>query len=34
MKLIETYVFKSIFWLKKLMKLICHKLGNEDQHML
>jgi hypothetical protein len=27
------YVFKPIFWLEKLMKLICNKLGNEDQHM-
>jgi hypothetical protein len=26
-------VFKPIFWLEKLMKLICKKLGNEDQHM-
>jgi len=29
----EKYVFKSIFWLEKLMKLICIKLGNEDQHI-
>jgi hypothetical protein len=27
-------VFKPIFWFKKLMKLICNKLGNENQHML
>ncbi len=33
LKLIEKYVFKHIFWFKKLMKLICHKLNNEDQHM-
>jgi len=33
LKLIEKYVFKSTFWLEKLMKLICNKLGNEDQHM-
>jgi len=28
----EKYVFKPIFWLEKLMKLIHNKLGNEDQH--
>jgi hypothetical protein len=33
LKTIEKYVFKPIFWLEKLMKLICHKLGNENQHM-
>ncbi len=26
-------VFKPTFWLEKLMKLICNKLRNEDQHM-
>jgi hypothetical protein len=26
-------VFKPTFWLEKLMKLICNKLGNENQHM-
>jgi hypothetical protein len=30
---IEKYVFKPTFWLEKLMKLICNKLRNEDQHM-
>jgi len=30
----EKYMFKPIFWLEKSMKLICHKLGNEDQHMV
>jgi hypothetical protein len=29
----EKYVFKPTFWLEKLMKLICNKLRNEDQHM-
>ncbi len=29
----EKYVFKPTFWLETLMKLICNKLGNEDQHM-
>jgi hypothetical protein len=29
----EKYVFKPSFWLEKLMKLMCNKLGNEDQHM-
>jgi hypothetical protein len=24
-------VFKPTFWFKNLMKLICNKLGNEDQ---
>jgi hypothetical protein len=33
LKLIEQYMFKLTFWLQKLMKLICQKLGNEDQHM-
>jgi hypothetical protein len=26
-------MFKPIYWLEKLMKLICNELGNEDQHM-
>jgi hypothetical protein len=26
-------MFKPTFWLRKLMKLICHKLRNENQHM-
>ncbi len=26
-------MFKPTFWFKNLMKLICHKLGNEYQHM-
>ncbi len=34
MKPTKKYVFKPIFWLEKLMKFICNKLGNEDQHML
>jgi hypothetical protein len=29
----KKYVFKPTFWFKKLMKLICNKLRNEDQHM-
>jgi hypothetical protein len=29
----EKYAFKTTFWLEKLMKLICHRLGNEDQHI-
>jgi hypothetical protein len=33
LKLIEKYVFKPTFWFEKLMKLICNKLGYEDQHM-
>jgi hypothetical protein len=33
LKLIEKYVFKPIFCVEKIMKLICNKLGNEDQHM-
>jgi hypothetical protein len=33
LKLIEKYVFKPIFWIEKLMKLICNKLKNEAQHM-
>jgi hypothetical protein len=33
LKPIEKYVFKPTFWLEKLMKLICNKLRNEDQHM-
>jgi hypothetical protein len=33
LKLAEKYVFKPTFWFTKLMKLLCHKLGNEDQHM-
>jgi len=27
-------MLKPTFWFKKLMKLICNKLRNEDQHML
>jgi hypothetical protein len=30
LKPIEKYVLKPTFWLEKLMKLICNKLGNED----
>ncbi len=26
-------MFKTTFWLENLMKLICHELGNEYQHM-
>ncbi len=26
-------MFKPIFWVFKLIKLICNKLGNENQHM-
>jgi hypothetical protein len=33
LKPIEKYVFKPIFWLEKLIKLMCNKLGNENQHM-
>jgi len=33
LKPIEKYVFKFISWLENLMKLICNKLGNEDQHI-
>jgi len=33
LKLIEKYMFKLTFWLKQIMKLICLKLGNENQHM-
>jgi hypothetical protein len=29
----KKHVFKLIFWLEKLMKLTCNKLGNEYQHM-
>jgi hypothetical protein len=32
-KLTKKHVFKLTFWLEKLMKLICNKLGYEDQHM-
>jgi hypothetical protein len=28
----KKYVFKPTFWLEKLMKMICNKLRNEDQH--
>jgi hypothetical protein len=33
MKSIEKYVFKPTFSLERLTKLICNKLGNENQHM-
>jgi hypothetical protein len=33
LKPIEKYMFKPTFWLKFIIKLICHKLGNEYQHM-
>jgi hypothetical protein len=33
LKQIEKYLFKPTFWLEKLMKLLCNKLRNEDQHM-
>ncbi len=33
LKLTKKYVFKHTFWLEKLMKLICNKLRNENQHM-
>jgi hypothetical protein len=33
LKLTEKYVFKPTFWLGKLMKLTCNKLGNQNQHM-
>jgi hypothetical protein len=33
LKLIEKYVFKLTFWLEELTKLVCNKLGNEDQHI-
>ncbi len=33
LKLTKKYMFKPTFWLEKLMKLICHKLGNKNQYM-
>jgi hypothetical protein len=33
LKLTKNYVFKLTFQLEKLMKLICIKLRNENQHM-
>jgi len=33
LKPIEKYVFKPTIWLENLMKLMCNKLGNEDQHL-
>jgi hypothetical protein len=33
LKLHKIYVFKPIFFLEKIMGLICNKLGNENQHM-